>query len=221
MSPTTQVICPICAKNPLTAQASEGDGRMQLFDGIGRKEGSAGSGLLTLSFTGCRHVFVLDAGSLRPFSEETRSESALSSKDTLNSFSIPQDSVDKIIESLARHQNKMDAIKFYKAYSGQDLKSSKEYVEGILKEKGISSSKGCFIATVCYGDYNAPEVIVLRNFRDNVLEKNLFGRLFVRFYYAISPFIAQRLAHSGKLKSFVKDLLLKPIVIVIKRRAQE
>jgi hypothetical protein len=42
----------------------------------------------------------------------------------------------------------------------------------------------CFVATAVYGDINAPQVQVLRGFRDNVLSKNYMGRAFVRFYYA-------------------------------------
>lgn len=191
--------------------------RVQLFDGIGRKEGSAGSGLLTLTFSPCGHSFVIGGGSLKPFSPESEPETDLWSKDLQSSYTLPKEGIDKIIESLARHQNKIDAIKFYKSYCGKDLKSSKEYVEGILKEKGIPSSKGCFIATVCYGNYNAPEVIVLRNFRDRVLERHLFGRLIVKIYYSISPYIARILARSEKMKGFVKDFFLKPIVAVLKK----
>ena len=43
---------------------------------------------------------------------------------------------------------------------------------------------GCFVATVVYGDPMAPEVELLRTFRDRVLLLHLPGRLFVRFYYA-------------------------------------
>jgi hypothetical protein len=34
----------------------------------------------------------------------------------------------------------------------------------------------CYIATAVYGDYNAPEVIVLRKFRDERLSKSFLGR---------------------------------------------
>lgn len=45
----------------------------------------------------------------------------------------------------------------------------------------------CFVATFAYGDINAPEVIKFREFRDNVLNNYLLGRLFVFIYYRISP----------------------------------
>ena len=46
------------------------------------------------------------------------------------------------------------------------------------------SDDNCFVATTVYGDINAPEVNTLRDFRDNVLMKNTFGKAFVNFYYS-------------------------------------
>ena len=54
-----------------------------------------------------------------------------------------------------------------------------------------NKSSGCFIATAVYGSYGAPEVIILRNFRDKVLLSTRIGKYFVRLYYIISPSISQ------------------------------
>lgn len=75
-----------------------------------------------------------------------------------------------------------------------------------------SSSKNCFIATACYGDNNAHEVLVLREYRDNVLLKTKLGRLGVSLYYNISPPIARLLEKSETSKLFVRNKLLSPIV---------
>src|SRR5690606_15252813 len=57
-------------------------------------------------------------------------------------------------------------------------------------DKEVPSHKkpkeGCYIATMIYGDYDHPQVIVLRSFRDNYLCKSYVGRLFIRFYYKVS-----------------------------------
>lgn len=55
------------------------------------------------------------------------------------------------------------------------------------------SSEGCFIATAVYGSYVADEVLVLRDFRDRELESNGLGRFLIRFYYFVSPSIAELL----------------------------
>lgn len=53
------------------------------------------------------------------------------------------------------------------------------------------SSGGCYVATAVYGSYDCPEVWTLRRFRDNYLQEHILGRLFIRFYYAVSPTIVR------------------------------
>ncbi len=56
-----------------------------------------------------------------------------------------------------------------------------------VENDNISSSDGCYVATCVYGSYDCPEVWTLRRFRDNILSKSFFGRLFIKCYYAVSP----------------------------------
>lgn len=53
------------------------------------------------------------------------------------------------------------------------------------------SNDGCYIATCVYGSYDCPEVWTLRRFRDNILSKRFLGRMFVKYYYAVSPTIVK------------------------------
>ena len=53
------------------------------------------------------------------------------------------------------------------------------------------TSQGCYIATCAYGSYDCPEVWALRRFRDQSLNRTLFGRLFIKIYYVISPKLVQ------------------------------
>lgn len=76
---------------------------------------------------------------------------------------------------------------------------------------------GCFVATACYGDYDAAEVLVLRNYRDNVLLKTIFGRTVVSVYYRLSPPIARFIEKSELLKTFIRKNILVPIVSKIRR----
>lgn len=87
----------------------------------------------------------------------------------------------------------------------------------IKKPTSESSSTGCFIATACYGDYNATEVLILRNYRDNVLLKTKFGRTAVSVYYLLSPPIASFIEKSELLKAFIRKNILTPIISKIKQ----
>jgi hypothetical protein len=55
-----------------------------------------------------------------------------------------------------------------------------------------SSDSGCYVATLAYGDYDAPQVLVLREFRDRFLKKSSAGRAFISWYYAHSPAFVER-----------------------------
>jgi hypothetical protein len=60
---------------------------------------------------------------------------------------------------------------------------------GLGLEEGVVPPKGgaCFVATAVYGGYEAPEVRVLRRWRDGFLRSSAWGRQVIRVYYAASP----------------------------------
>jgi hypothetical protein len=76
---------------------------------------------------------------------------------------------------------------------------------------------GCFIATAAFGSYHAPEVILLQKFRDRILLESEPGRLFVEFYYRVSPPIADFISHDDTLKRATR-LSLKPLIFSIQHR---
>lgn len=108
-----------------------------------------------------------------------------------------------------------DAIKQFGGYCSSSVSKSSEYIDkydllftGTKKSKhgrykyehpysssnsssnyrsSSSSSVGCYIATCVYGSYDCPEVWTLRRYRDYYLDEHWWGRLFIKFYYAISP----------------------------------
>ena len=69
------------------------------------------------------------------------------------------------------------------------------------------SSVGCYIATMVYGDYDHPQVMELRKYRDQVLLKNYFGKLFVKIYYAVSPHLVKKLKNQNKINKLITSLL--------------
>ena len=66
---------------------------------------------------------------------------------------------------------------------------------------------GCYIATMVYGSYDHPQVMVLRGFRDEVLQQNPFGRAFVKFYYRYSPTWVEHLKNKKRINDFIRKIL--------------
>jgi tetratricopeptide (TPR) repeat protein len=77
----------------------------------------------------------------------------------------------------------------------------------------VISSSNCFIATAAYDSPMANEVVFLRSWRDDKLLTSTFGRLFVKFYYFISPPIAKFISQSEQRKLFIR----KTLKLLIKR----
>jgi hypothetical protein len=83
---------------------------------------------------------------------------------------------------------------------------------------GVGGAKkgGCFVATAACGEVNAPEVIYLSAFRDDVLEENLLERAFVRGYYTASPYLAGVISRFGALRVLVRVGFLKPVICLLR-----
>ena len=73
------------------------------------------------------------------------------------------------------------------------------------------SGEQCFIATAAYGSALAPEVEILRSFRDTYLLPSTLGQLLVQTYYQTSPPLAAFIRHHSSLKAFIRGVLW-PIV---------
>ena len=58
------------------------------------------------------------------------------------------------------------------------------------KVKTTKKSGSCFVATAVYEDYDHPQVIRLRAFRDHFLSSSALGRILIRIYYVVGPFLA-------------------------------
>jgi hypothetical protein len=72
--------------------------------------------------------------------------------------------------------------------------------------------EGCFIATAAWGYYSAPQVQVLRDFRDRYLLTNKPGRLFVDWYYTHGPHAADYIRDNPAFKPVVR-ILLYPLIL--------
>lgn len=76
---------------------------------------------------------------------------------------------------------------------------------------------GCYIATVAYGSYDAPQVLILRDFRDSYLDTRSWGQKFIHVYYKCSPYIASKLMGKARINAVLRIILNKVISIWVKR----
>ncbi|TNE78007.1 MAG: hypothetical protein EP333_00155 [Bacteroidetes bacterium] len=78
---------------------------------------------------------------------------------------------------------------------------------------------GCYVATMAYGDVNAPQVELLRKYRDEKLRHHFFGMLFIRFYYTVSPSLVFLLKDAGFVHRFIRRLLDRYVHYLCKKHA--
>lgn len=72
----------------------------------------------------------------------------------------------------------------------------------------------CFIATAVYGDPNAPNIQVLRSWRDKVLKKTPMGILFVKTYETVGPVFAFYIRKDPARKKWARKYIVEPAVWV-------
>lgn len=92
------------------------------------------------------------------------------------------------------------------------LRENTAILSGNAKQENAG---GCFVATWAFGDYDAPEVLVLRTFRDDFLAASFVGRAFISSYYRISPALVRTLGDRRYLKRATRYSLSKLIKALI------
>lgn len=95
--------------------------------------------------------------------------------------------------------------------------SSSTYSSYSPSSSKSKSNEGCYIATMAYGDYNHPQVIVLRKYRDQYLSKTFLGRSFILLYYCISPKLVLILQGHKTINYYIRLLLDKLICYIYNR----
>ena len=75
------------------------------------------------------------------------------------------------------------------------------------KVKTTKKSGSCFVATAVYEDYDHPQVIRLRAFRDHFLSGSALGRTLIRIYYVVGPYLAILPTRSRVTKRLLRLIL--------------
>ena len=82
------------------------------------------------------------------------------------------------------------------------------------RSRPTSNTEGCYVATAIYGSYDCPEVWVLRRFRDFILSKTWFGRVFILTYYAVSPGLVNLFGQTEWFQKFMKNKLDRLVLML-------
>jgi hypothetical protein len=118
---------------------------------------------------------------------------------TVTLSELPVDSQNEIMENLTKDM------------SSKANKSSRSTQKPSISAKsGKEKKSGCFIATAVYGSHSN-EVVVLKSFRDNTLKNYFLGRLFIHFYYNISPYFVKTIESHHFISMFLRRILDKLI----------
>lgn len=70
-----------------------------------------------------------------------------------------------------------------------------------------SDNGACYIATMAYGDYEHPQVQILRHFRDLYLAQRNWGKWFIKTYYKYSPKLVDKLKNHTLINKFIRKSL--------------
>ena len=119
-----------------------------------------------------------------------------------------KNTVDKII-NLFDAINSFDLVSPVRDYLNTNMKiilDTRVQLNNLLKQSQRNSS-GCYIATLVYGDYGHPQVILLRKYRDQVLSQNWLGSVFIRFYYRYSPKCVVWLRNKPRFQILIRNIL--------------
>ena len=76
----------------------------------------------------------------------------------------------------------------------------------------------CFVVTATMGDFDHPDVKLLRQFRDSWIMQQRGGRSLVSFYYRIGPTLAGWIGGSDRRRSVAYRLIVKPAVGFARKR---
>ena len=122
---------------------------------------------------------------------------------------------DKYEKQLLHAAEKFSAFLPYSYIYNEIIRKSKHFIKSSRNQKVFKncfrlakrSHKRCFIATSAFHSTQALEVVRLRQFKQEYLETNIWGRKFIDVYNKVSPVLAEALNKTSFLKPFVRGIL--------------
>jgi hypothetical protein len=128
--------------------------------------------------------------------------------------------ITKLTEKVNYAYNITDTIRIMDLSLSEEFRSTLTInANAILNVKGqigkhVNNNDGCYIATMVYGNYDHPQVLILRQFRDDVLSKSKIGKWFIKTYYFYSPKMVEKLQHNKTINTFIRKILNQIVKLV-------
>jgi hypothetical protein len=116
-----------------------------------------------------------------------------------------------LVTSVASEISEADAVVYGTAGPGPLSAEVTSTPQPLVDFPPLEDNGGCFIATAAYGSPLAPQVDVLRAFRERYLRPYALGRVAIRLYETWSPPLADAVRSSDALRLVVRAMLW-PIV---------
>ena len=127
---------------------------------------------------------------------EQNREFKLKTKDLINQYS----------SFLTKNPQLKLSLRIEDSILEDNFNQAESYLNRMLNDVK-SNNGGCYIATMAYGDYNHPQVLILRKFRDEKLSSSAFGRWFIKTYYHYSPKLVEQLKNSKRINRSIRSTL--------------
>lgn len=114
-------------------------------------------------------------------------------------------------EFYQRILNGSDPISQLAQYERNQHKIKPSEKEHPVSQQTAHKEQGCYIATCVYGSYDCPPVWTLRRYRDQKLAATWYGRVFIQFYYAVSPTLVKYIGQVRFVRAVWKKVLDKMV----------
>lgn len=105
-------------------------------------------------------------------------------------------------------------------YSEQTNQLENEQNEDDEDGAGRKADVTCFVATAAYRDPLHPDVVFLRHFRDELLNRSYLGRKFITIYWNVGPVLARPVQKSDLLAT-ISIRVLKILIFLVKSMWRE
>jgi subtilisin family serine protease len=102
-------------------------------------------------------------------------------------------------------------VRSYNCNVNSNYSNEASITTGATQISRQTGTGGCFIATAAFGSSLAPQVVILRKFRDTFLIKSAVGRNFLHVYYCYSPALSAIIERHETLRAIVRVSLF-PLV---------